>query len=165
MKKGQFVSTSELIMMIPRLFIVTLVVVVVIIFVAINSGVDIKSINTEGRLLEYRLLNSEQCFSYEEEGKYYPGIVDLDKFKQSTVENCANYKGNKGYVLSLKTFEGEVLSEDIVFNEEFANYVVLCDQFKDRNFDCYLNEEYVLVEKDGEFIPGLIGISVVTQHV
>lgn len=165
MKKGQFVSTGELLKMLPRLLILILIVGVIIAIIGIYSSKDIDTIDLEGHLLKQRLLYSKDCLVYEEEGKFFVGVVDLEQFKQDIVIPCVSYLGDKGYKLTLEDSGGLGLADEIIYNQEMIDYAPLCKFEEDkRSFECYQKRQYVLVERDGTFVPGYLNITLVTLN-
>jgi len=165
MKRGQFTITSEVFLIIPRLFLIIIVVAFVIAVVISYSNREFDTSDIEGHLLKQRLLYSSGCLVFEEEGKYFPGVVDLDKFDNNILSYCASYPESKGFKLSLKDMENNSITDDIFYNDDLTDLIPLCDVEEDkRNFRCYFKREYVLVEDLDEFSPAYLEIWMVTQH-
>ena len=56
----------------------------------------------EQRIIELRVLNSEECFSYSDQRRVYSGTFDKDKINQQVMRNCLPLRNTFGYGVQLE---------------------------------------------------------------
>ena len=122
-KKG--IVTFNVLHFIIRLFflIIVMVIVVMLVRMLIVSEVDI--FEAESQLFVQRLLYSQNSISYfdNELGRAYPGIINLEKFKSSTISEVfakANYYGEDNTQIAAK----------LKLSDKFGNEIAVADYNK-----------------------------------
>src|SRR3989344_4492949 len=83
-----------------------------------------------------RFLNNPECFAYEDReiSRVYPGVIDLEKFKQENLDKCYKIEGMQ-YVpgFKLKMGDKEIKSSNFEFSKQKISKDILI--FKDNNFE------------------------------
>ena len=99
-KKGQFQTSHELIIWIPRIIMLVIVVgtVFFLITLPVKQSFDIDKL--QQTILRQRFIYSENCLAYKDD-KVSPGIIDLKKFNQNNLENCFQANDKLGVSLNL----------------------------------------------------------------
>ena len=117
-KKGQM--GFDLVNFIPRLLIWMALVVACLVVGGWILKVNINILDAETQLMIASMLVSPDGFSYTENGRTYPGIIDIDRFQKPVLDKAFNItQPNQkfwGYNLSLYDEKG-VLIKNIKENE------------------------------------------------
>ena len=150
MKKGVFEIGHELVMWFWRIFIVTIILLVIIAGVTVNLSRKVEIGSFENYLIINYLLYSD-CLTNK-----VPGVIDLSKFGN----DCIFYD-RAGINLTL-VYENKYKTK--IFNEEFyKNNAPFC-KLKTKDFICYSEKKYVLV-RDGNVIKrGLLIINNIIKN-
>ncbi|MBT6762247.1 hypothetical protein HOA92_04355 [archaeon] len=106
----------------------------------------------KGEIIALRFSQSVDCFAYSDpvSGKVYPGVIDLEKFKDSRMDTCY-FTGVDGqdffqFELSLPEYKKTVETDN--------NY---------RNLIDHTIEKQILVYDEGKFVPTKLFIYVQTR--
>lgn len=89
----------------------------------------------EEYIFTQRFLNSKECFTYQDKdtSRIYPGIIDLEKFKQENLDNC--YK-REGYMYApefrLIINDKTIQTSDFASNKKISKQILI---FKDNKFE------------------------------
>src|SRR3989338_8377650 len=109
MKKRSVQLAEEAMKMFPRVFFTGIVLGIFFLIIGIYLNRQVETEHFEHFLLTQRLLYSPQCFSLEE-GRTYPGIIDLRKFDEARISSCASKEGT-GYRLTLLDVSGALVKK------------------------------------------------------
>ena len=153
------ISAEEQVKIFLRYFLLVVVGVVLlgIISVYIHRSVDTQDL--EHVLLTQRLLYSKDCFSYQE-GRSYPGIIDLGKFQEEQLQQCA-FKERIGYKLTLQAMDGTLL-KTVGINKNLIPFLDFCSVNK-KNFQCYHDRAFVLVQDQSILKNAFLNIDMVIK--
>jgi len=156
-KKGVFKLSKEMLLWVARIAIVFIVVFIILSLFGSYFFREIDVGEIQHYVLRERLLLSEDCLAYEDE-KVYGGIIDINKFDETRLNNCLRYrlpKGGVGIKLNLSYEGGE---KELEINEGLSNKMDFC--VDEKNFDCSDNNYYVLVY-DGGLKKGNLNIQMI----
>ncbi|MEW6063554.1 MAG: hypothetical protein AB1571_04265 [Nanoarchaeota archaeon] len=128
-KKAQFDIGHEVITWFPRIFILSIVLLVLIVGIVFHTSREIKTTDFEGFLLSSYFLYSN-CLAYNNQ----PGIIDMAKFNS---ECQLNHDTAAKLTLS---YEGKEFTK-LINKEMYEDKAALCINKK---FSCYSKKEYVL---------------------
>jgi len=159
MKKGSVILGEETIKMLPRIFLAGFVLFFIFLILGVYLARDVRTEELEHSLLIKRLFYDQNCFSFTDE-RSYPGIIDLNKFQEERLEKCA-FKEKIGYRLDLKEMNGDSI-KSVEVNKKITALLDFCDTQK-KNFQCYQDRNFVLVEEQGERRNALLDIFVVIR--
>jgi len=149
----------------PLYFIVTLICLTIsfILFsYAISREVSSTTAipdNLEATIFINRFLNSPECLAYQdkETGRTYPGVIDLEKFNDQTLEKCYFTEDN-----TLKAFKLTLESSDLDFPPEKESNIeknfILTPNWGARRYT--QTSQYVLIYYKENFYRGRILIAV-----
>jgi hypothetical protein len=95
--------------LIPRLLVYIVIVVFSLMFAGMIMRVSIDVIEGETRLIMNSLVLSPEGFIYSENGRAYPGVIDINRFDYSVVSAAFNMPKEDywGYNLTLFNANGE----------------------------------------------------------
>ena len=159
MKKGSVILGEETIKMLPRIFLTGFVLFFIFLILGVYLARDVRTEDLERSLLIKRLFYDQNCFSFTDE-RSYPGIIDLSKFQEERLEKCA-FKENIGYKLDLREMNGDSI-KSVDVNKKLTTLLDFCDTSK-KNFQCYQDRSFVLVEDQGVRRNALLDIFVVIR--
>ncbi len=162
-KCGQFVLSKEALKMIfyGLLIIVVSFIIVAVFGVAVEKDVNVAEL--EQHVAVMRMLSSVDCLAYSDEGKVFPGNVDLDKFSESNLNECFSYKEREGQGVIVEFFDiGGTSFGKFEINNLVTAQLPVCG-LKDTKYDCYFTRKYVLYEEGGLFKEGYLDFTVVTK--
>ena len=145
MKKGSVQLAEEIVEMLPKVILVSLVLILFFFITSVYLSRDVNTSDLEYTLLTQRLFYSQDCFSLQEE-RIHPGIIDLSKFQEERLQKCA-FKDRIGYSLDLKNID-DTLIKSVEVNPSVSAYYDFCD-VKKKNFQCYHRKDFVIVEDQG----------------
>ena len=140
MKKGSYILGMEILQAIPKLFLVSLTLIVFMAALGYYYFIDVDVRDIESMSLAARFFYSKNCAAYDDGIRIYPGIIDLNKFDEKTLLNCYDLSSNKvGMVFEL--FDNE---NKLIKNVKISSIAPeLCD-IKNKNFYCYKRSQGVL---------------------
>lgn len=131
MKKGQVssdvVMRKAIYLGLPVLFLITLITIYTFVYF---GGFKVASFDEvtgfDDLILVNRLLSSKNCFTYEEDGRVYPGMLDYDKFNEKRLKECVDYGIEKQIKLRLESLGGvgKTIPENVDFDPRFEKYVL-----------------------------------------
>lgn len=115
-KKAQ---VYKLVLLIPKAIFITIIALTVyfLIYSFIITNIDTR--NTESHILINRILFSPNLFSYSENSRAYPGIIDAGSFNEKVLEEGIYFGENTGKIaakLTLKDFDGNEM-KSIFYNK------------------------------------------------
>ena len=173
-KKGRI--SEEVLLSIPRIIflIAVLFAVVLLVKIFIITNIDVRQV--ESNILISRLLYSKDGLSYYDEDikRLYPGIIDLNKFRQISLENPnALDKTTMSYGQ-----DNPIIAAKITLKQENKNDVIAFynkdrfDKWEPRtlstvrggagSFKSFQEQKYVLI-KDGEAITrGILKLNIIS---
>lgn len=162
-KKGYVFAEQNVNMAVDGVFLVIVVALIFIIFMtAIDKETD--TVELEQHTSLYRLFSSPNCFGYSNEGVFVPGVVDLTRFNEVTLNECFNLPEGKrtGVELKLSYLDGtEIGTYEI--NKRVVSQKIKCG-LKGTNHDCLSTRKYVLVSSSGELKRALLDVVVVNEN-
>lgn len=158
MKKGAYILSIEIVQSIPKLIMITLTVIVIMasVYFYVNRDIDVRDI--ESHVLASRLYYSRNCALYFDGVRYYPGIIDLDKFNDDSLSRCYSTNEKIAMKFTLKDVNSKVINEVKV--NKFP--LELCS-VKDKNFLCYFNRQYVLYMDKGTKKEGVLDTNIIIK--
>lgn len=126
----------------------------------VDREVEIKDL--QHNILIQRLFYDKNCFSFVDDERAYPGIIDLSKFNENRLSKCLAYQQGKGqgFVLNLTDFNNNQLGYAGV-NKEITLRMPECG-VEDKQFECFFDKRYVLVWDEDKFEKALLNIEVIT---
>jgi len=160
-KRGSFILGQELIYMIGRVAVVTIVTIFLIFLLNNYVHREITTDQLESNLILSRAIYAPNCFSYSDEAKSYPGIIDSTKFNDNVANSCMNNK-NIGIKLSITDLSDTLISEVNVNNDIIEDWP-LC-QVKRKKFTCNTESSYILLKKDNELMPAKLKLEVLNKN-
>ena len=161
-KKGQVFAEENVNMAVDGVFLVVVITLIFLIFMlAIDREVDTMEI--EQHTSVYRLFSSPNCFGYSDEGVFVPGIVDLARFNEVTLNECFSLPEGKrtGIELKLSYFDGTEIGFYEI-NNAVVTQKIKCG-LKGAKFDCLSTRKYVLVSEGGELKKATLDVMVVNE--
>ena len=157
MKKRGESLIQEFIYFAFRLFLLIVVVVVILAIFNMYMVEEPETLDQETFIINQRLMRSPTCFAYEENGRVFPGIIDINKLENSRIQECIVLEEKKGFNVTLlrilevgNNYENETVISFIV-NDPLKAFIQLCDTNQNVNYKCSSRIDYVLI-KDGEKI-------------
>ena len=126
----------------------------------VDREVEIRDL--QHNILIQRLFYDKNCFSFVEDERSYPGIIDLSKFDENRLNKCIDYQQGKvqGVTLNLTDFNHNQLAYTEV-NKQLTLRMPECGVEK-KQFECFFDKKYVLVLNEGKFEKALLNIEVIT---
>lgn len=108
-----------------------MLIVAVFVYVYFLSGMNARLVYVPEKMraeaISLRFANIPECFAYQdlETGRVYPGVIDLAKFNQQTMDDCYKTEEEKGYEeynfrLLLKNKGAEVSTNNYFHGDEFT---------------------------------------------
>jgi len=154
-KKASFILTGELMLWIPRLFllIISLFAVTWILGTYVSRSPNTSDI--EFYILSNRLFYSKNCFSYG--GK---SIIDVSRFNQDILENCINFGENIALKLTLD-YDGKKI--ELINNEDLFKRGFYAKDIKSK-YDYKPEKGYTLIFDENKFYPGWLNIEAVFKN-
>ena len=157
-RRGESVVQEYLYFIVRLLLLIIVVVIILAIFnMFVTKEYDI--LEEEAFIVSQRLIRSSNCLAYEEDGRIFQGIIDVDKFELSRINSCLVLKENYGLNVSLSEIDGENYGSFIP-NFEATTFVSLCDVKNPKGFSCVITKHYVLIKKEDGLKPGYIDLMV-----
>lgn len=155
-KKASFILTGELMLWIPRLFllVISLLAVTWILGSYVNRSSDISDV--EFYILSNRLFYSKDCFSYNGNS-----IVDINRFDQNILESCINFGDNVGSKLTLNYNDKDI---EIFANKDLFTKGFYTKDMKSKQYKYKDKKNYVLVFDNDITYPGWLNIEVVFKN-
>jgi hypothetical protein len=97
-KKAIF--SEDAVLMILNLLLLIIVAVLLVFLIGLFTVNELNVQRMEAEVLKDRILYSKNCISYydSEIDRSYPGIIDLAKFKEESLENCLYFKEKQNNV-------------------------------------------------------------------
>ena len=115
--------------------------------------------NLEATIFINRFLNSPECLAYQdkETGRTYPGIIDLEKFNDTTLEKCYSTEDDtlKSFKITLESPDPDIASK---FGTEIERNFILTPNWGARRYT--QTSQYVLIHYKENFYRGRILIAV-----
>lgn len=161
-KKGEDMP-GEFIKFIFRLFLLIVVVVVILAIFNLFVTRDIDIIREETFIVGQRLIRSENCLAFEENGRIYQGIIDPNKFNLDRINTCLVLPAKKGFNVSLEEINGKNYGS-FVTNDKSRAFLALCDTKNPVGFECWVRKDYVLISENGKLKPGYLSLMVVESE-
>ena len=168
-KKAQLGLTVNIGALIWRLIYILIIVVtirvVVMHFIAVN--IDVRE--AEGKILINRFIYSPDCISYanNEIGMVYPGIIDLQKFSQKTLENCVYYGERNDYAAANLTLHFLDTSGDmsVIYNQlGYDVWLPRVNMAGPGGAKAFYDSRYVLVRDNNNLRRAVLDIEVITPN-
>ncbi len=117
---------KKVVYMIPVAFLLALVIIYTVIYFFGDALYRMRDTDLvyDNTLLMQRFLNSESCFAYKDEriGRVYPGVIDLNKFNNDNLQNCANYGSKKRNLKLELEFSGKKITRQSSSGEAVKTY-------------------------------------------
>ncbi|MBR9683405.1 hypothetical protein GOV03_02595 [Candidatus Woesearchaeota archaeon] len=143
-RKGQFEPARKMIYwMIAGVVITILVLAFALITSSYQNKLTKVSPQLKAEFISLRFLNSPECFTYQDNGRVYPGVIDWDEFNEVNLNNCYKSGSTKAFNFQL------VLDERTLSTDEWKNAGNLDTLFKQ-----------VLVRDKGKVKPATLKIYV-----
>ncbi|MFA6461503.1 MAG: hypothetical protein WCV90_04490 [Candidatus Woesearchaeota archaeon] len=124
-----------------------MLVIVVLVYAYFLSGLQARLIYVPEKLkaevISMRFANIPECFAYQDPdtNRVYPGVIDISKFNNQTMNGCYRTSEEKGYEeynfrLKLKNKGDEVLTNRYFYGDQFTLFrEVLVREGKDISSD------------------------------
>jgi len=159
MEKRGSSLVQESIYLFFRIILFGLIIVIILALVSMYTNRKVDILQEETYIINQRLLRSSDCLAFEENQRVYQGIVDINKFEQSRLENCVALTDDKGFNVSLKYINGDITS--LVVNDKIELYIDLCDVKKKHGFECMNRTDFVLIKDKDSLKPGYLNLEVI----
>ena len=143
-----------------RLFVVGFVIIFILLMVSVYVNRDINTYELEGDILLARLLYSEDCLGYSEEGRVYTGVVDVNFFDETNIDTCLVLDDEKSLKIGL-VGSGRTM---YLNKEEFEKDSVVCLAEEHPSVDCYEKEFPVLYYSGDELKNDILEVFYIKEN-
>ena len=159
-KKGQVPGRVAL--WVYRLLMLSIYIVIIYVIISTYLARSVQTNEIENSVLFSRLLYGNSCITYTDESRNYPGIIDINKIDDVTLNKCLNLDGRdiQGFHLKLISDNSTLIKESII-NQDVFSQNVLCN-VKNKKVSCNNNKEYILYYDGRNFFRGILDVDVVT---
>jgi hypothetical protein len=161
-KKGQVFAEENVNMAVDGVFLVVVLTLIVLIFMtAIDRDID--TLEIEQHTSVYRLFSSPNCFGYSDGDVFVPGVIDLTRFNEVTLNGCFSLPDGKrtGIELKLSYLDGTEIGFYEI-NKEVVSQKIRCG-LENAEHDCLSTRKYVLVSDGGKLKKAILDIMVVND--
>lgn len=162
-KKG--VSFKILNYSILRILFIALLFYITYLFAYSQIKVNIDIDDTKSMIFVKRLLYSPNSIPYTNPvtERTYPGIIDIERFNPTTLENAFNFtKNNIAAKIELTNLENDEKKE-IYLNKKWYDRWEPLTKFK--QYKKTIKQRYVLINNNGKLEKGVLRIDVVLSNV
>jgi len=161
-KKGEEIIKEYIFFIYRLLFLIVIVAVLLAVFNLFVTR-DIDVLSEETFIISQRLIRSENCLAFEEDGKVYQGVVDLDKFDLDRIKTCLVLQDSYGFNVSLEKIDGQNYGS-FTTNDKSRAFSSLCGTEDAVGFNCWVRKDYVLINENGGLKPGYLSLMVVKDE-
>lgn len=141
--------------------------VLIVTLFELYDHVKINSFNAESEIFIYRTLYSPHGLSYHDliSGRTYPGIIDLDNFKNNSLQTSVNYGTDNlvGAKITLKHLDGTAI-ESVIYNPQTYERIEERGISGPGGVDTMQKQIYVLINSKGKTMQGIIEYSLVVER-
>ena len=128
--KAQFDVARKTVYWALGVFVITMIMIAFTFIIAAYKGnLTYVPEKLEANLIANRFINIPECFAYKDadSGRLYPGIIELNKFNNETLNECYQPEAEKGYIdynfgLELKNKQSILRTNNYYHNDNFLIY-------------------------------------------
>lgn len=159
-KKGQVPGRVAL--WVYRLLMLSIYMVVIYVMISTYLARSVQTNEIESVVLFSRILYGSSCITYADESKNHPGIIDINKINEASLNKCIELDGRaiQGFDIKLLGSNGTIIKEATI-NKDVYSQNPLCS-IKNKKVSCSKNREYVLYYDGKNFLRGILNVDVVT---